>query len=160
MFRFRKPSIKGKISSKLSPKRAIRHRAKLKVPKGAGMIVDPKRAVKNKIYRKTSFGVEDIVKGTKNKTTTGNKKNYNISKDVAMSEHYQDLINQNSTERNIVSLGNVLCSKCESDNWAAVPRKLFFKKVTVMYCEVCGNQDGITYEKFQELTKSNNEKEE
>ncbi len=60
----------------------------------------------------------------------------------------------------MTSSGVILCTKCKSDNWAAVMINLLFIKVTTMYCEICGNSDGVTYEKFQELMKGNNKKKE
>ncbi len=159
MFKFRKPSTKGRISGKISPKRAIRHRAKVKIPKGSGMIVNPERTIKNKIYRKTSFGVEDIAKKVGPSKKQSTKKENLKSEKPLMEKYYQDLINQKSIEKNISSSGVVICSKCGNDNWAAVSRRLLFQKVVVMYCEKCGNQDGLAYEKFQELVKNNKKSE-
>lgn len=62
-FGFRKPSIKKSISArttgafKRSVKRAL-------IPgygqKGMGFITNPKKAIYNKIYRKTTFGLSDL----------------------------------------------------------------------------------------------------
>jgi hypothetical protein len=50
-FGFRKPSIRGMISARISPARIIRHRIGLKAPRGLGWITNPKKALYNRIYR-------------------------------------------------------------------------------------------------------------
>lgn len=61
-FGLRTPSIKKMISSRLSVKRYIRHNLGLKAPKGYGIITDPKKAVYNKVYHKTTFSIFDLLK--------------------------------------------------------------------------------------------------
>ena len=61
-FGIRKPSIKKRVSAKISPKRQIIHRAGLKMPKGYGWVRDPKKFVYNKVYNKTSFDIFKIFK--------------------------------------------------------------------------------------------------
>lgn len=61
----RKPSIKKSIKARTTgkAKRAVK---KAVVPgygkKGMGYVKNPKRAVKNKIYKKTTFGLSDLLK--------------------------------------------------------------------------------------------------
>ena len=61
----RKPSIKSSLSSRTTgrAKRAIK---KATVPgygkKGMGIVKDPKKAVYNKVYDKTSFSLFDLFK--------------------------------------------------------------------------------------------------
>ena len=62
-FGFRKPSFKKRISARISFKRMVR--AKVRVPRGYGIFSNPKKAVYNRIYRKTTIGLEDL--GKKNK---------------------------------------------------------------------------------------------
>lgn len=61
----RKPSIKKSISARTTGK-AKRSVKKAVVPgygkKGSGLIKDPKRSVKNKVYKNTTFGLGDIFK--------------------------------------------------------------------------------------------------
>ena len=64
-FGFRVPSLKKRISARLSLKRYIRHNMGLKMPRGTGIISNPKKAIYNKIYRKTTFGAKDIFHNTK-----------------------------------------------------------------------------------------------
>ena len=61
----RKPSIKRSIKARTTgkAKRAIK---KAVIPgygkKGAGIIKNPRKAVYNKVYNKTSFSVKDLLK--------------------------------------------------------------------------------------------------
>jgi hypothetical protein len=52
---FRKPSLKGRLSARLSPKRMLRHSLGLKAPRGLGWLTNPKRALQNRIYHRTSW---------------------------------------------------------------------------------------------------------
>ena len=62
-FGLRIPSIKKMISARLSPKRIIRHSLGLKMPRGLGIISNPKKYVYNKIYRRTSFSIFNLFRG-------------------------------------------------------------------------------------------------
>ena len=55
-FGFRKPSIRKRISARTSLKRAIRHRAGLKAPRGWGWLTNPKKAAYNRVYHRTTKG--------------------------------------------------------------------------------------------------------
>ena len=61
----RKPSLKKSLKARTTgkAKRAVK---KAVVPgygkKGVGYVKNPKRAVKNKVYHKTTFGLSDILK--------------------------------------------------------------------------------------------------
>ena len=48
----RKPSLKKKIAARTSPKRIIR--SKVRAPKGAGWITNPKKAAYNRAYNRTT----------------------------------------------------------------------------------------------------------
>lgn len=61
-FGFRVPSLKKRIAARTSWKRIVRHNLGLKAPRGLGIITDPKKAVYNKIYNKTTFGIGDVLK--------------------------------------------------------------------------------------------------
>lgn len=52
----RKPSLKKRISARTSWKRAARHRLGLKAPRGYGWITNPKKALYNRVYYRTSVG--------------------------------------------------------------------------------------------------------
>ena len=55
-FGFRIPSITKRIAARLSIKRHIRHSLGLKAPRDMGWISDPKRALYNRIYSRTTRG--------------------------------------------------------------------------------------------------------
>jgi hypothetical protein len=55
-FGFRIPNINKRIAAHTSVKRMIRHNLGFKAPRGMGWITDPKKAMYNKVYNKTSKG--------------------------------------------------------------------------------------------------------
>jgi|GEM_PF-986745 len=57
----RVPSLKRRISARTSLKRYVRHSLGIKMPRGTGFITNPKKALYNKIYNKTSFSIGDLV---------------------------------------------------------------------------------------------------
>lgn len=61
-FGMRKPSIRKSIAARTSVKRYIRHSLGVKAPKGWGWITNPKKALYNRVYRKTTFSIFDIFK--------------------------------------------------------------------------------------------------
>lgn len=66
-FGLRKPSLKKSLSARTKG-RATRAVKKALIPgygkKGTGFLKNPKKAAYNKVYRKTTFGVSDLVKGS------------------------------------------------------------------------------------------------
>ena len=59
-FGFRIPSLKKRIAARTSLKRFVRHSMGLKAPRGFGVITNPKRALYNRIYTRTTFGFKNI----------------------------------------------------------------------------------------------------
>ena len=55
-FGFRIPNLNKRIAARTSVKRIIRHNLGFKAPRGIGWITDPKKALYNKVYNKTSRG--------------------------------------------------------------------------------------------------------
>jgi hypothetical protein len=55
-FGFRIPSLTKRIAARTSVKRVIRHNLGIKAPRGMGWLTDPKKALYNKVYNKTSRG--------------------------------------------------------------------------------------------------------
>ena len=53
---FRIPSLTKRIAARTSVKRIIRHNLGFKAPRGMGWITDPKKALYNRVYNKTSRG--------------------------------------------------------------------------------------------------------
>jgi len=58
-FGIHKPSIRKSISAKTSVKRYVRHNLGIKAPKGTGYITNPKKALYNDIYEKTTISLND-----------------------------------------------------------------------------------------------------
>ena len=48
----RKPSLKKRVIARTSPKRIVR--SKIKAPKGAGFLTNPKKATSNRVYNRTT----------------------------------------------------------------------------------------------------------
>lgn len=61
-FGIRKPSMKKRITARISPKRQIVHRAGIKMPRGKGWVRNPKKYAYNKVYRRTSFDIFKLLK--------------------------------------------------------------------------------------------------
>jgi hypothetical protein len=55
-FGFRIPSIIKRIAARTSVRRIVRHNLGVKAPQGGGWVTDPKKALYNKVYNKTSRG--------------------------------------------------------------------------------------------------------
>ena len=53
---FRIPNLNKKIAARTSLSRLVRHNLGLKAPRGMGWITNPKKAVYNRVYNKTSRG--------------------------------------------------------------------------------------------------------
>ena len=60
-FGIRMPSLKRRISARISWKRYARHSLGLKVPKGFGWFTNPKRAIYNRIYSRTTISADKLV---------------------------------------------------------------------------------------------------
>jgi len=55
-FGFRIPNLNKRIAARTSVKRIIRHNLGFKAPRGYGWITNPKKALYNRVYNKTSRG--------------------------------------------------------------------------------------------------------
>ena len=80
----RKPSVKKSIKARTTgqAKRAVK---KAVVPgygkKGSGWVKDPKKAAYNKVYSKTTFGVNDVYKGSSHSSSSKRIYSDNIQSD-------------------------------------------------------------------------------
>jgi len=57
----RKPSLKKMIAARTSPARFIRHNLGLKAPRGWSWLTNPKRALYNRAYNRTTFSVVGMI---------------------------------------------------------------------------------------------------
>ena len=55
-FGFRIPSLNKRIAARTSPKRFIRQNLGFKAPRGYGWLTNPKKALYNRVYQKTTVG--------------------------------------------------------------------------------------------------------
>jgi hypothetical protein len=62
-FGMRMPSLKGRISARTSWKRYVRHSMGVKAPRGWGWLTNPKKALYNRIYNRTTFSIDSLFKG-------------------------------------------------------------------------------------------------
>jgi hypothetical protein len=69
----RRPSLRKRIAARTSVKHYIRHSLKVKAPRGWGWVTHPKKAVYNRIYNRTTFGIGDLTRkpGSRVKTASG-----------------------------------------------------------------------------------------
>lgn len=51
----RKPSLRKMIAARTSPARFVRHRLGFKAPRGLGWLTNPRRALYNRVYNRTTF---------------------------------------------------------------------------------------------------------
>lgn len=58
----RRPSLRGRISARTSLKRYVRQSMGLKVPKGWGWLTNPKKAMYNRVYHRTTFGIDSLLR--------------------------------------------------------------------------------------------------
>lgn len=117
-FGFRMPSLKRRIAARTSWKRIVRHSMGLKMPKGYGFLTSPKKAIYNKIYRKTTFGIEDISRLGKNKQN--NTSATTFPSEQNQSQNYLPVSNTNPFTINPISFIQLinLPDKFGKDNWA------------------------------------------
>jgi len=70
-FGFRKPSLRKSIAARTSLKRYVRHSLGLKAPRGWGWLTNPKKAAYNRIYYRTTFGWQDLLKPRRRRASQG-----------------------------------------------------------------------------------------
>jgi hypothetical protein len=62
-FGFRVPSIRKRIAARTSLKRYVRNSLGLKAPRGWGWVTNPRKAVYNRVYNRTTRGCLVVVVG-------------------------------------------------------------------------------------------------
>jgi len=58
----RKPSLNKSIAARTSLKRIIKTKLKLNAPRGYGWLTDPKKALYNRIYNRTTVSIWTLIK--------------------------------------------------------------------------------------------------
>lgn len=74
-FGIRIPSLKRRLSARTSWKRYLRHSMGLKVPRGMGFATNPKKALYNRIYNKTSVSADRLLQTKGNNRTVTSSPN-------------------------------------------------------------------------------------
>ena len=57
----RKPPLNKMIAARLSPARFVRHSLGLKAPRGWGWLTNPRRALYNRVYSRTTFSIWSLI---------------------------------------------------------------------------------------------------
>lgn len=60
-FGFRVPSLRKRIAARTSLKRAVRNSLGLKAPRGWGWVTNPRKALYNRVYNRTTRGCLVVV---------------------------------------------------------------------------------------------------
>jgi hypothetical protein len=61
-FGLRRPSLKRRFAARTSWKRAVRHSLGVKAPRGWGWFTNPKRAAYNRVYSRTTFSLDKLLR--------------------------------------------------------------------------------------------------
>ncbi len=69
-FGIRIPSLRKRIAARTSWKRIVRHNLGVKAPRGMGWLTNPKKALYNRVYNRTTIGVDDLLRGGKRRRKT------------------------------------------------------------------------------------------
>jgi hypothetical protein len=70
-FGFRMPSFKKRIAARTSLKRYARQSLGLKAPRGWGWLTNPKKALYNRVYNRTTFSLGSLFGGSQRKSKPG-----------------------------------------------------------------------------------------
>ncbi|RYG94577.1 MAG: hypothetical protein EON58_15955 [Alphaproteobacteria bacterium] len=60
-FGIRKPSLKKSFAARTSLKRVVRHNLGVKAPKGMGLLTNPKKAVYNRVYSRSTVSLWSLL---------------------------------------------------------------------------------------------------
>ena len=60
-FGIRVPSLSKRISARISPSRFFRHSLGFKAPRGFGWFTNPKRALYNRVYNRTTIKADNLI---------------------------------------------------------------------------------------------------
>lgn len=155
----RKPSIKKSISARTTGKmkRAVKKSVNPTYgKKGMGMINDPKKSVYNKVYNKTTFGLNDVISSTKNNTEDNPNLNIEQERIITSSPDNNTIYNQNGDF--IIIMDTMLLKASQK---IATNINLSFDDISEILIEdniitIYDNKNSVFFE--GDLTKNNKEK--
>ena len=67
-FGLRIPSLTKRIAARTSLKRYVRQSLGLKAPRGWGWVTNPKKALYNRVYNRTTFSLGSLLGGSRGKS--------------------------------------------------------------------------------------------
>ena len=119
-FGFRTPNIKTSIKARTIGK--VKRKAKKAINplygrKGMGYINNPKKALYNKVYNKTSFGIKDVLKNNSRNSSRNDSKNNNAFIKYNVKHEYKNY----DIEDNKIYFSNKFYTKKQ------------FKKLSIIY---------------------------
>lgn len=134
-FGVRIPSLKKRVAARTSLKRVVRHSMGLKMPRGTGMFTNPKRAVYNKIYNRTSVSI-----GSLGHTRSSNHRHISPVQDNWNTGNFKsrEALLAKAKESDITTSGKAICERCKSDLWVIASVSILFLKGDAVFCQVCG----------------------
>lgn len=151
-FGIRTPSLKKRISARTSFKRVLRHSVGLKAPRGMGLITNPKRAIYNKVYNKTTLSADRLLSNAKNPKRTITTQSQSEIWNTGNFKTREELISK-AKESGVVTNGKAVCERCEADYWAIAYVKLFFIKGDAVFCQNCG-RPGLSISAFNKIREN------
>lgn len=155
----RKPSVKKSFKSRTTAKckRAAKRAINPTYGKqGMGLINDPKKSVYNKVYNKTTFGLNDIISSSKNKAEDNSILNTEQEESLVTSPDNDTIYNQNG---DFVIIMNTMLLKASDKIDTNI--NLSFDDINEILIEdnivtIYDNKNNVFFE--GNLTKNNKEK--
>lgn len=147
-FGVRIPSLKKRIAARTSLKRVVRHSMGLKMPRGTGMFTNPKRAMYNKIYNRTSVSIGSLAHSHR----SNNSRKASLTQDNWNTGNFKsrDALLTKAKESDITTGGKVVCDRCKSDLWVIASVSFILLKGDAVFCQVCG-RPGLRISQFNAI---------
>lgn len=155
----RKPSVKKSFKARTTAK--YKRAAKRAInptygKKGMGLINNPKKSVYNKVYNKTTFGLDDVISSSKNKTEYKSNLNVEQEGNLVTSPDNDTVYNQNG---DFIIIMNTMLLKASEKNDTNI--NLSFDDISEILIEdnivtIYDNKNIVFFE--GDLTKNNKEK--
>lgn len=155
----RKPSVKKSFKARTTAK--YKKAAKRAInptygKKGMGLINDPKKSVYNKVYNKTTFGLDDVISSSKNKMEYKSNFNFEQEGNLVTSSDNDTIYNQNG---DFIIIMNTMLLKASEKTDTNI--NLSFDDISEILIEdnivtIYDNKNIVFFE--GDLTKNNKEK--
>lgn len=83
-FGVRRPSLRGRLSARTSWKRYVRHSMGIKAPRGYGFLTNPKKALYNRVYNRTTVSADSVYKSKRSKSRLELREGSEISENLVI----------------------------------------------------------------------------